>query len=155
MTSLKDAIEESDQFWIDLANGLPEYHGLGAKGELNHMHGKHRSEEWKKDVSDKLKSLYASEENPWSHIDRSGEKNPMWGNHKDPWNKGKKGVYSEESRKKMGRPMSGENKRKNSESQKGRHHSPGSEFKKGHVPWNTGKPCISKRDPQTGRFLPN
>jgi hypothetical protein len=54
------------------------------------MHGKHHSEEWKKDVSDKLKSLYASEENPWSHIDRSGEKNPMWGNHKDPWNKGKK-----------------------------------------------------------------
>ncbi len=119
------------------------------------MHGKHHSKEWKKDVSDKVKSLYASEENPWSHIDRSGEKNPMWGNHKDPWNKGKKGVYSEESRKKMGRPMSEENKRKNSETQKGRHHSPGSEFKKGHVPWNTGKPCISKRDPQTGRFLPN
>ena len=73
------------------------------------------------------------------HSDRMTENNPMnvlsyreklsrarMG--KTPWNKGKKGIYSEESRRKMsealkGRKHSEETRKKMSESLKGRHHS--------------------------------
>jgi group I intron endonuclease len=46
---------------------------------------------------------------------RKGEKNPMYGRHLIPWNKGKTGLYSEEYRRKI------------------------SEANKGQIPWNKGK----------------
>lgn len=43
-----------------------------------------------------------------------------------PWNKGKTGIYSDETRMKM------------SQNSKGKHKSPRTEFKKRHSPWNKG-----------------
>jgi len=45
----------------------------------------------------------------------SGEKNPMFGRHLIPWNKGKTGIYSKETLQKM------------------------SESRKGRIPWMKGK----------------
>lgn len=53
-------------------------------------------------------------------------KNSGWGLQAG-WNKGKHGIYSQETLKKM------------SESRKGQHSSPETEFKKGLPPWNKGK----------------
>jgi len=79
MTTIEDATKEDDQFWIDIANSLTEFHGMGAKGEPNQMYGKQHSEEWRRTVSEAL----------------TGPKNPMFGSHGG--NYGRK--YTEETRK--------------------------------------------------------
>ena len=43
MTSIEDATKENDEFWRDIASDLVEFHGVGAKGELNHNYGLHLS----------------------------------------------------------------------------------------------------------------
>lgn len=70
---------------------------------------------------------YTEESRNKIRMSKLGSKNPMYG--KDPWNKGKSGIYSLETRKKMGSPkekhpnwgkhLSIETRRKISESQKG------------------------------------
>lgn len=50
-----------------------------------------------------------------------------------PWNKGKHGIYSEETRKRMGI------------ANKGKHRSPATEFKKGLIPWNKGISLSSEK----------
>jgi hypothetical protein len=70
---------------------------------------------------------------------------------RDPWNKGKKDVYTKETLEKMskgrtgqsawnkGKAWSEEVKMKLSKTGKGRHYSPKSEFRKGQSAWNKGK----------------
>jgi len=48
------------------------------------------------------------------------------------WNRGKSGIYSDETRRRM------------SESRKGKHYSPSTEFKKGMRPWCTGTKGLTK-----------
>ena len=69
---------------------------------------------------------------------------------REPWNKGKKNVYSEETKKAMGKgkehlkgvPLTEEHKKKISEGNKGKmkgvRRAPQTEFKKGMTPWNKG-----------------
>ena len=52
-----------------------------------------------------------------------GEKHPMYGTHPIPWNKALRGVFKH----------SEESKKKSSETQKGKHYSPKTEFKTGHI----------------------
>jgi len=78
-----------------------------------------------------------------------GEKNPMFGKHLTPWNKGLQGAqrHSNETRQKIGeanRNPSVEIRCKLSNARKGKHLSPEtrhklSEANKGQIPWNKGK----------------
>lgn len=56
-----------------------------------------------------------------------------------PWNKGKTGVYSEETLKKM------------SDSKKGKHFSPETQFKKGHTPWLKNNVGVVKHTEENNR----
>ena len=93
--------------------------GLLQTGEKSHRWGKHHSEKTRKKMSmakigkpfteDHCKNLSEAHKGI-----QAGEKHPMFGKHPIPWNKGKNGVYSEETLKKMsvnhagGRPGGGE-----------------------------------------------
>ena len=74
------------------------------KGEKNPMYGKERTDEWKKSHSEFMTGLFSGEKNPMynkTHTDEAkkniGDKNR--GN--VAWNKGKTGVYSEETLNKL------------------------------------------------------
>lgn len=71
-------------------------------GKKNPFYGKKHSAESIKKMSDAKKGKY------------TGEKNPMYGKSLTAWNKGKTGIYSEETLKKMSK----------------------TQFKKGQIPWN-------------------
>ncbi len=73
---------------------------------------------------------------PYGNAAFSGEKNPMYG--KDPWNKGKKGIYSKETIEKIRNSLKGNTRRL------GKKHSKEtrqkiSDASKGRVPWIKGK----------------
>jgi len=63
------------------------------------------------------------------------EKHPMYGTHPIPSNKGLRGVFKH----------SEESKKKSSETQKGKHYSPKTEFKKGQIPVEQRKALHSKK----------
>lgn len=94
------------------------------KGQISGNAGKHHSEEAKRKISE-------------------GHKGQI------PWNKGKTGVYSEETRRKIGeasarREITEETRKKMSEANKGKNVSEEtrkkiSEATKGRIPWNKGK----------------
>ena len=86
-----------------------EFCMFGKTGKNSHWYGKHHSLETKKKMS----------------IAQGGEKHPMYG--KAPWNKGKTGCFSSETRKKMSeirmdKPLSEETRKRMSESHKGKKH---------------------------------
>ncbi len=73
-------------------------------GERNPMYGINRSDEWRKKHSDFMKGKFSGEKNPMyskKHTDEVKKLISEMNKDKTPWNKGKTGIYSEETLKKM------------------------------------------------------
>jgi len=94
------------------------------KGQTSWMKGKKHSQESRKNISEKIRQAYASGLKPWNkgkkgiYSEKTRKKMSLAQKGRVAWNKGKKGIYSEETRRKMSRG------------------------RKGRDPWNKGKKGI-------------
>jgi hypothetical protein len=139
MSSIEDATKENDEFWRDIASDLVEFHGVGAKGELNHNYGLHLSEQTKKLISDHHKIAFAGENNPnfgkpSSEETKRRSRESNIGKHSDPRNSFTGRHHTEQSKRKIratnvGKYISDKTRRKIGLASKGR------------IPWNKGKKC--------------
>ncbi|MCM3387245.1 NUMOD3 domain-containing DNA-binding protein [Ureibacillus chungkukjangi] len=106
-------LREAEVKWInfyDATNNL-NFYNIAVGGQGGYIL-KDLPEDKKQDVYKKISSSLKGK--------ASGIKNPMYGISLEPWNKGKKGIYSEETLSLMKKPKSEEHKRKLSEINKGK-----------------------------------
>ena len=110
----KKETDKAEKFWIAeyRSRGKAEYN-IADGGQGGGIKGHSTSEETRKKISEKLKGKQRTEQQRINIAE----------SHKGqvPWNKGKKGCISDETRKKM------------------------SEARKGKVPGNKGKPCSEEK----------
>lgn len=103
-------VKERELYFINLYDTIDNGYNKRRQGNSNTLEvrekisyltkGKKRTEETKKKISESNTGKKRTEETKRKMSEsRRGEKHPMYG--KEPWNKGKTGVYSEETRRKI------------------------------------------------------
>jgi NAD+--asparagine ADP-ribosyltransferase len=145
MTSLEGLLNESDQFWLDIAAGTCEWQGCGVKGKIADLYG----EEYAKVIGKKISEVLQGENNGMYGIHRFGKKDPHYGRKQTRKSRKKiskvlKRRYALYGHPSVGRVLSEETKEKIRQKAIGRRQSRASikkrsEKLKGKIPWNKGK----------------